>query len=662
MFAAPSGGGSGVGIARARAVFLDRDNTIIHNEGDLGDPALVRLVRGAAHAIGSLQHLGFHIIVVTNQGGVARGAFTEDDVQKVHQRIADLIHEVSGAAIDRFYYCPYHPDGTIPEYTREHPWRKPQPGMLLQAAADLHLDLEQSWMVGDQPRDIVAGQAAGVQTILLDPTGAHAGGDVRPDYRVTTIAEAAAMIAQNRMTRTVSRRAIVVPTAPSVAAQASPAPVAIATTPGNSAGEGTAKNDRSTAGPESSGGATAEPVVTPMPSAASEAAPDDRPSRVAESGPAKSGGGGAASGGRGTAGGSRSRRGGGRHATAAAAAAPTSAAATDSVHATTGVASAPAALAPTTRPATAGAEDGHADDSALLPANASRGDADASTSTASTPATTPVLALTDTPAPTASEMQAAPRDQRRGHHTRPEPDDGEVDTGAHLPGLTADSPDGAAADAPSRGGAAAESDDDEAHEHDPAAAAQDDHRYRHHHPAPQIRFPAEFPGDPPMVTAPAPGSDAARSVATRPTQVRRGPAGVARARRRPEPVVALDDHDGTLLEEPTSAPAQTEYDDEIPQPRPRLPHLGTQQVHHDEASQLTAHAIREVLTEIRSWRQSQREFTSARLLIVLLLFTILIAAAGAAVYLDAAQALSWIGVLIIAQLTVVGLLVNSSRS
>ena len=149
------------------AVFLDRDNTIIHNDGDLGDPELVRLIQGAASAIASLRGLNYKIIIITNQGGVARGKYGEADVEKTNQRVADLVKAASGANIDRFYYCPYHPNGSVPEYTCEHEWRKPQPGMLLQAAKDMNIDLSKSWMVGDQMRDVQAGVAAGTRCILL---------------------------------------------------------------------------------------------------------------------------------------------------------------------------------------------------------------------------------------------------------------------------------------------------------------------------------------------------------------------------------------------------------------------------------------------------------------------------------------------------------------
>lgn len=151
------------------AVFLDRDNTLIANDGDLGDPTRVTLIDGVAKGLRALREAGYRLIVVTNQGGVARGKYTEADVDAVNQRIAGLVDEHAGASglIDRFYYCPYHPEATVAEYRREHPWRKPNPGMLVQAARDLDLDLERSWLIGDQMRDIQAGHAAGCGTVLV---------------------------------------------------------------------------------------------------------------------------------------------------------------------------------------------------------------------------------------------------------------------------------------------------------------------------------------------------------------------------------------------------------------------------------------------------------------------------------------------------------------
>ncbi|MAC18188.1 MAG: hypothetical protein CMJ23_00630 [Phycisphaerae bacterium] len=150
-------------------IFLDRDNTLIANDGDLGDPTRVALLEGVPEGLLRLRDAGYRLVVVTNQGGVARGRYGEEDVDRVHREIAGLLDQAAGrrGLIDRFYYCPYHPEATLPEYRREHPWRKPRPGMLLQAARDLALDLSASWMIGDQPRDIDAGRAAGCRTVLV---------------------------------------------------------------------------------------------------------------------------------------------------------------------------------------------------------------------------------------------------------------------------------------------------------------------------------------------------------------------------------------------------------------------------------------------------------------------------------------------------------------
>jgi len=205
-------------IGMNTAVFLDRDNTIIHNDGDLGDPAKVRLIQGASTAIASLCGLGYKVIVVTNQGGVARGKYTEQDVQAVNQRISELVAAgANGAKIERFYYCPYHPDGTVSQYRKEHPSRKPGPGMIQEAARDMGLDLSQSWTIGDQVRDVQAGLAAGTRAILLrqdadrlkpfDPRE-HPGLDSSsdqvqgtmstPDFYARSLVEAVRIVAQQR--------------------------------------------------------------------------------------------------------------------------------------------------------------------------------------------------------------------------------------------------------------------------------------------------------------------------------------------------------------------------------------------------------------------------------------------------------------------------------
>jgi D,D-heptose 1,7-bisphosphate phosphatase len=155
---------------KSAAVFFDRDNTLIVNDGYLGDPAGVRLAAGAARAVARAHAMGFAVVVASNQSGVARGMFDERAVEAVNARMAQLLLESDPkAAIDRQEFCPFHPDAVVQRYRQESDLRKPRPGMLLRAAAALDLDLPRSWMIGDSERDMQAGKAAGCRTILLQP-------------------------------------------------------------------------------------------------------------------------------------------------------------------------------------------------------------------------------------------------------------------------------------------------------------------------------------------------------------------------------------------------------------------------------------------------------------------------------------------------------------
>ena len=182
------------------AVFLDRDDTLIRcsdvaPDGDLGDPTRVQLLPGALLALQLLHHAGFRLFLITNQGGVARGKYAEHDVRAVHRRIRQLtkhlIHD------DR--YCPYHPNGTLPKYTREHHWRKPAPGMILDLAQHHPIDLARSWTVGDKPRDAAAGRAAGTRTILLGPPHSppHSTAEPTPDFVAPDLLAAARLILEH---------------------------------------------------------------------------------------------------------------------------------------------------------------------------------------------------------------------------------------------------------------------------------------------------------------------------------------------------------------------------------------------------------------------------------------------------------------------------------
>ncbi len=181
------------------AIFLDRDGTLIADDANAGHPASVVLLDGVPASLRRLRDAGFRLVVATNQGGVARGRFTEVDVDAVHRKIGDLIDAATGLkrTIERFYYCPFHPQGSISEYTRDHPWRKPSAGMMKQATQDMELDVDRSWLVGDSPRDIAAGRSAGLRTILVTRDRTRLA-EAAPDYSAATLAEATEIILRHR--------------------------------------------------------------------------------------------------------------------------------------------------------------------------------------------------------------------------------------------------------------------------------------------------------------------------------------------------------------------------------------------------------------------------------------------------------------------------------
>ena len=164
------------------AVFFDRDNTLIINDGYLRDPAKTALMSGAAAAVARARRLGFAVVTISNQSGVARGMFDESAVQAVNRRMDELLLADDPAArIDLHVYCPFHPDALVADYRKESDLRKPAPGMILLAAKQLDLDLPGSWVIGDALRDIEAGVAAGCRTILFVPPNVpqsgHAAGE-----------------------------------------------------------------------------------------------------------------------------------------------------------------------------------------------------------------------------------------------------------------------------------------------------------------------------------------------------------------------------------------------------------------------------------------------------------------------------------------------------
>jgi D-glycero-D-manno-heptose 1,7-bisphosphate phosphatase len=183
---------------RRKAVFLDRDGTIIEDVGFLRDLSQIDLLPWAAAAIRDLNAAGYAVVVITNQSGVGRGYFDEAHVGATH-RALDAMLTAQGARVDGYYYCPHHPDSQDARYAGGCDCRKPAPGLLQRAARDLDLDLSQSWMVGDWWRDVEAGIGAGTRTILIRTGHASehrpAPPDApRPDAILNSLMEAAAWI------------------------------------------------------------------------------------------------------------------------------------------------------------------------------------------------------------------------------------------------------------------------------------------------------------------------------------------------------------------------------------------------------------------------------------------------------------------------------------
>lgn len=155
-------------VRRRPAVFLDRDNTLNIDAGYTHRIEDLRWTPGAVEAIRAINDAGWLALVVTNQSGVARGLYSEDQVRAFHANMqAELAR--AGAHIDDFYHCPFHPDAIVEAYRdADHPWRKPNPGMLLQALADWPVDMTRSVMIGDQDSDLDAAGRVGLRGLKYD--------------------------------------------------------------------------------------------------------------------------------------------------------------------------------------------------------------------------------------------------------------------------------------------------------------------------------------------------------------------------------------------------------------------------------------------------------------------------------------------------------------
>ena len=163
-------GRAGAGPGPRPALFLDRDGVLNEEVGYLGDPERLRLIDGSADLVAAANQLSVPVVVVTNQGGIGRGALTWSHFARVQRRLLEEL-AAQGAILDMVLACPFHEEADPPYRHPGHPDRKPRPGMLLRAAARLGLDLPRSWIVGDSARDMKAGHAAGLAGGVMVATG-----------------------------------------------------------------------------------------------------------------------------------------------------------------------------------------------------------------------------------------------------------------------------------------------------------------------------------------------------------------------------------------------------------------------------------------------------------------------------------------------------------
>jgi D-glycero-D-manno-heptose 1,7-bisphosphate phosphatase len=159
-------GDSAVRLAPRPALFLDRDGTLNVDHGYVGSIDRFAWIDGAREAVAHATDAGWHVFIVTNQSGVARGYYDEAAVEALHAWLSDEIRR-SGGTIDDVRYCPFHPEAALPHYRRASDWRKPGPGMLRDLIDAWGLDPRACHMIGDQPSDIAAAEAAGVRGHLF---------------------------------------------------------------------------------------------------------------------------------------------------------------------------------------------------------------------------------------------------------------------------------------------------------------------------------------------------------------------------------------------------------------------------------------------------------------------------------------------------------------
>ena len=181
------------------AVFLDRDGTMIHDIGYLSRIDQVRWFGSTVDAIRLLNRAGFLVSVTTNQSGIGRGRYTEDDLRDIHAHMHAYL-EAAGARVDGWFYCPHHPEAEVPEYRAVCECRKPRPGMIHQAAARFPIDLARSFVIGDKLLDVGLAAEVGARGILVrtghgeETVAAHAGVVPSAAHVAGTLMEATAWL------------------------------------------------------------------------------------------------------------------------------------------------------------------------------------------------------------------------------------------------------------------------------------------------------------------------------------------------------------------------------------------------------------------------------------------------------------------------------------
>ena len=183
-------------VQKGGAVLLDRDGVISEQTAFVNRPEDFVLVDGAAEAIARLNRAGIPVAVITNQGGIAMGYLTEDDLGSIHERMRQLLAAEGGAHVDGIYYCPHHTQATVPAYSVDCTCRKPNIGMLEQARDELGIDLRKSVLVGDATTDVLAGIRAGCSTILVETGfgGKNGKAETTPDAVVADLPAAVELI------------------------------------------------------------------------------------------------------------------------------------------------------------------------------------------------------------------------------------------------------------------------------------------------------------------------------------------------------------------------------------------------------------------------------------------------------------------------------------